>query len=99
LATYLFPLTKDEFGAWLSKQDPKAIVGTACDGDDCPIAKCLQAQGHRQAWIGEKVYCLSELGSYSNNLMLPDWAVKFAEDLDLKFMTKDVTAAQALGLL
>ena len=89
-----FPLTREQFAAWLDSKPADEVVGFAMDNCSCPLAKVLSAP-HRAITVGDKTYS-DEYGSIG---FLPKWAQKFVYSIDLFDLGYAVTADEARRIL
>lgn len=88
-------IDRRRFEQWLSGQ--RGIVGTACDRNDCPLARWLRDEGVRVSYVLEYDVGV-ETGGEIARYRLPEWARWFVTLVDGS-STSSITAGRALRLL
>ena len=98
--------TPDTFRLWLSGHPSEAIVGTARNSNECPLANFLLAQkfcdcevttGNIAARFEKEFYWLSDR-PITKNKLLPLWASIFVAVVD-NFGMSEVPASRAIKAL
>lgn len=82
----LYPLDALEFRAWLLSSPAGPVVGTACDDDDCPLARFLASHYDGAFSVHQSDYERRYddlLYEVDDQLPLPAWAQTFAHLVDV----------------
>lgn len=100
-----YPLTIEDFKAWLESKADKDIAGKVARADSCPLAnallQCTYTEEGNQVRVGYRTtevdpYFVSETLRFEN----PDWVEKFISKIDgLSDEEKSVTVKEALEVL
>lgn len=92
-----FPMTKEQFRAWLERQGPDDVVGVPRVGESCPLAEAcsLGKPFAQRIYVGKWQWGFTKGGG---DFALPEWAQEFVDAID-GMETEGITAQACLDLL